>query len=104
MPTEQFEGKITTFRLQNPQQGDRQLEVRLESAEYENVDAVFTSVNAVERILKPFYEKERPGEWAQIAEQLQAQRSGPVCVVLHKYRCTLVVPPINWNSQRPIIL
>jgi hypothetical protein len=103
MATEQFQGKITTFRLRNPRE-DRELEVRLESADYDNVDAVFTSVNAVERILKPFYEKEKPGEWPQIAEQLQRQRLGPVCVTLHKYRCTLIVPPINWEGRSPITL
>jgi hypothetical protein len=103
MATDRFDGKITTFRMQSPQ-GDRELEVRLESADYQNVDAVFTSVNAVERILKPFYEKEKPNEWALIAEQLEQQRSGSVCMVLHKYRCTLIVPPIDWDSKRPIIL
>jgi hypothetical protein len=103
MATDRFDGKIATFRMQSPQ-GDRELEVRLESADYQNVDAVFTSVNAVERILKPFYEKEKPGEWAAIAEQLEQQRSGPVCMVFHRYRCTLMVPPIDWNSRRPIIL
>ena len=102
-PVEPFRGKITSIRFRHPRE-DRELEVRFESEEYDNVDAVFTSVNAVERLLVPFYEGREVGSGERLLREARRQALEDVCMILHTYRCTYLVPRIDWRTRSPIIL
>jgi hypothetical protein len=100
---ERHQGRIASIRLQHPTE-DRYLEVRFESGKYDQVDVVFTSVNAVQRILVPFYEAIKPGEGEQLLRETEGQQLDGTCMVLHQYRCRSAVPEIDWDTRSPIIL
>jgi hypothetical protein len=100
---ERHQGRIKSIRFRHPRE-DRYLEVQFESAEYESVDIIFTSLNAVERILVPFYEGEHRGGGEELLEQVRAQQLDGTCMVLHQYRCRSAVPEIDWKTRSPIRL
>jgi hypothetical protein len=96
---------ILSVRLRHPTE-DRDLEVRLDTEEFSTVDAVFITVNAVERILIPFYEKveKNMAKAAKLREEVEEHRLGPICLVFHKLRTSFLVPDIDWNAKSPIRL
>ena len=96
------EGGILSVRLRRPTDGS-ELEVRLQSGEYRDVDAVFTSVKAVENILVLFYGTDEKAV-AKLHKEVQQQQLHGVCFVLHKYPCGSLVPKIDWSDPSPIIL
>jgi hypothetical protein len=91
-------GQIRSVRFRHPNE-DRDIRVTFVSEDYSEVDAVFTSVNAVTRILIPFYEDWKPKVAAMLREEVKAQQLDGVCLVLHKYVCRRAVPPIDWNAK-----
>ena len=75
--------RILSVRLRRPT-GNQDLEVRFETPEYrDDVDAVFTSVDVVEKILVPFYQA-RDGSGQELLREVREQASGDVCLLLHK--------------------
>lgn len=94
---------ITSLRLRHPRE-DRELEVRIETGKYKQVDAVFISVDAVDRILIPFYQGTDSRIAEELRNQVQEQRLEDACVVLHKLSCRFGVPAIDWSATSPIIL
>lgn len=95
--------RILSVRLRRPT-GDQELEVRFETKEYDEVDAVFTSVDAVKKILVPFYEGIKRGDGEQLLKEAQDQAQDDVCMVLHKKPCSRIVPRIDWKATSPIRL
>ena len=93
-------GWIQSVRLRHPTQ-DRDLEVRFETEDCHNIDAVFTTVNVALRVLVPFYDK---SVGAELVKQIEAQQLDGVCLVLHKRVCGSMVPSIDWNTRSPIRL
>jgi hypothetical protein len=98
----QHEG-IVSFRMLRPG-GDGELEIIFESGQYQRVDVVFTSVNAVETILVPFYEKRSAKEAEELRKAVEAQQQDDTCVVAHKRTCSYMVPDIDWEGPSPIHL
>jgi hypothetical protein len=98
-------GRILSVRLRHPTE-DRDLEVRLDSKKFSTVDAVFTSVDAVERILIPFYENVEHDlkKAADLRKAIQKQRHEDICVVVHRRSTSFMVPDIDWSSKSPIRL
>lgn len=94
---------IKSVRLPHPTE-DRELEVRLQTGQYKEVDAVFTSVDVVNRILIPYYQATHPERAEQLQNQVQAQQLNDICFVLHKMSCSGLVPPIDWSAPSPINL
>ena len=94
---------IVSVRFRHPTQ-NRDIEVRLESEEYRNIDAVFTSVDAFERILLPFYQGARRDEGEELRNRVVEQRQGDGCFVVHRYPCYGMVPDIDWATSGPIRL
>lgn len=93
-------GWIQSVHLRHPTQ-ERDLEVRFETEEYREIDAVFTTVNAARRILVPFYD-ERDG--AELDRQIEEQQLDGVCLALHRKVCGFIVPGIDWNTRSVIRL
>jgi hypothetical protein len=98
-------GWILSVRLRHPTE-DRDLEVRLDAKEFSTVDAVFITVDAVEKVLIPFYEQVEKdmAKAAKLREEVQEHRQGDICLVYHKLRTSFVVPDIDWNARSPIRL
>lgn len=94
---------IVSVRFRHPTQ-NRDIDVRLETEEYGHVDAVFTSVDAFEKILLPFYQGARRAEGEELRSRVEQQRQGDGCLVLHKYPCYGMVPDIDWNTLGTIRL
>lgn len=95
--------RILSVRLRRPT-GDQDLEVRFETPECrDDVDAVFTSVDIVEKILVPYYQA-RDGSGEELLREVRKQARGDVCLVLHKLSCRRLVPPIDWSADSPIVL
>ncbi len=90
--------RILSVRLRHPN-GDRDLEVRFESDEYHDVDAVFTSVDAVKKLLIPFYEQKNREDAEEFRKEVDKQAQGDVCMVIHKLSCKRIVPLIDWNAK-----
>jgi DNA-binding LytR/AlgR family response regulator len=94
---------IRSFSMVRPG-GQGELEIIFESGQYRRVDAVFTSVNAVETILIPFYQERSAKEADELREALEAQQSDNVCMVLHMRTCSFRVPDIDWEGPSTIHL
>ena len=90
--------RILSVRLRHPS-GDGELEVRFESAECDDVDAVFTSVDAVKKLLIPFYEQKDRKDAEAFLREVEEQEQGGVCIVLHKLSCRRLVPRIDWTAK-----
>jgi hypothetical protein len=87
---------MLSFRFRHPTQ-DGHFEVKVDSKD-DAVDAVFLTVDAVEKILMPVY-RDKPGVAAELRLRVEQQQQGGVCVVLHKYSCRSAVPPIDWKTR-----
>jgi hypothetical protein len=94
---------IISVRLQHPTE-DRELEVRIQTGKYQEPDAVFTSVDVVNRILIPYYQATSPETVEELRKQVREQQLNDICLVLHQRPCSRLVPPINWSDPSPIIL
>lgn len=92
---------IVSLRMWRPG-GEGELEIIFESGKYRQVDAVFTSLNVVERILIPFYQSTDERRARELWEAVQAQQKDGVCVVAHKRMCSYMVPDIDWEAASPI--
>jgi hypothetical protein len=97
-----YEKGILSVRFRHPTE-DRDLEVRI-NAKDDAVDAVFTTVDAVTKILMPFYRAISPAEAEDLRRRVEEQRQGNACIVLHKYSCKGAVPAIDWKAKSPIKL
>ena len=95
--------RIVAVRFRRPG-GNQDLEVRFESDQYNDADAVFTSVDAVEKILVPLYESLKAGDGKRLLEEVRKQEQDGVCLVIHKFSCRRLVPAIDWNAESPIRL
>jgi|SRR5215216_4198152 len=95
--------RIVSVRFRHPTQ-NRDIEVRFDTEEYRNIDAVFTTVDAFERILLPFYQGARHDEGEDLRHQVEEQRQDDSCFVAHRYPCGGLVPYIDWDSSGPIRL
>ncbi len=94
-------GRILSVRLRHPD-GDRDLTVRIRVDKASLVDAVFTTVYAVKRILIPAYDSKE--KQARLLKDVTKQQLNEVCFVLHKRVCGTVVPSIDWDAPSPIVL
>lgn len=94
---------IVSLRMLRPG-GEGELEIIFESGKYEKVDAVFTSLSAVERILIPFYESTDMRRSEELSAAVRAQQRDGVCVVPHMRTCSFLVPDIDWDAPSPIHL
>lgn len=94
---------IVSFRMIRPG-GREELEIIFDSGQYQRVDAVFTSLNAVETILIPFYAQRSAKEAEELRKAVMAQQKDDVCVVAHKKTCSYMVPDIEWDGPSPIHL
>jgi hypothetical protein len=94
---------IVALRVRRPDE-ERTVEIRLSSEDVANVDAVFITVDASERILKSFYEDvERDKDKAdRLQRQIDEHRVGNICLVLHKRMTSFLVPEIDWSARSPI--
>jgi hypothetical protein len=95
--------RVVSIRIRRPS-GHEEIEVRLESPDYDDVDAIFTSVDVVEKMLVPFYDARHAGSGKELSKEVREQAKDGVCMVLHKLSCGRIVPPINWNATSPIVL
>ncbi len=83
---------IVSFRVRHPTE-DREIEVTIGALD---VDAVFTSVDAVKKLLIPFYHGD---EAKELLERVEKQQEGGNCIVLHRKPCSGIVPQINWKDS-----
>ena len=97
-----FEKGIVLVRFRHPTE-NRELEVHINEKD-KAVDAVFTSVDAVEKILMPSFSARYPKEAPDLLKRVEAQRRGDNCFIIHKYSCRSAVPAIDWNAKAPIRL
>lgn len=96
-----FEKGIVSVRFRHPDKGE--IEVKINKDD-KSVDVVFTTVDAVNKILLPSFSARYPDEAAELRERVEAQRRGDHCVVLHRWSCRSAVPPIDWDTKGPIML
>jgi hypothetical protein len=97
-----YEEGIISVRFRHPTE-DRELEVKINAKDM-GVDAVFITVDAVNKILMPYYQHLAPAEAEDLRKRVEEQRQGNACVVLHKFSCKQAVPAINWSAKAPIKL
>jgi hypothetical protein len=57
---------------------------------------VFTSVDAVKKILIPLYGVD---EGKNLLKQVEKHQLDDNCIVLHKYPCSGLAPQIDWNAS-----
>lgn len=98
-------GRILSVRLRHPTE-DRDLEIWLDNKEFDEVDAVFSSVYGVETLLIPFYEQVEKDETkvAKLRKEVEEHRLNDTVVVAHKRTTSFVVADIDWNAPSPIRL
>lgn len=96
-----FEKGILSVRFRHPDKGEMEVQINEDD---KAVDVVFTTVDAVNKILLPSFEARYPHEGPELRARLEAQRSGDNCFVLHKYSCRSAVPLIDWDAKSPIKL
>lgn len=97
-----FEKGIKSVRLPRPTNGEP-LDVVF-NPEDTRVDAVFITVDAVEKILLPFYRGRNAAEAEDLLKRVRKQQANGYCFVPHQYSCKVAVPPIDWNAASPIVL
>jgi hypothetical protein len=93
----EFHKGIVTVRFRHPSEKG-ELEVRINAVD-DAADVVFISVDAVDKILIPTYQRTNPADAADLRQRVELQRRGDNCVVLHKYSCMYAVPPIDWSKS-----
>jgi len=96
-----YDKGIVSVRLRHPRE-DRELEVRINTTDVA-VDAVFITVDAVNKILMPVYQA-KPAEADDLRRRVEEQQRDGTCLVIHQYSCKSFVPPIDWNAKSPINL
>jgi hypothetical protein len=94
-----FDKGIISVRLPHPS-GQGHLDLRMAT---KDVDALFVSVDAVAKILAPHYDRTLGrGEGEKLLNEVKQQGLDPWCVVIHKYSCGRIVPPIRLDAKSPI--
>jgi len=96
-----FEKGILSVRFRHPEKGEMEVQINNDD---QAVDVVFTTVDAVNKILLPSFRALYPHEAPELLARVEAQRSGQHCLVLHKYSCRSAVPAVNWDAKSPIKL
>lgn len=97
-----FEKGIVSVRLRHPRE-ERELEVVFNPKD-RRVDAVFITVDAVEKILLPLYRGRNAAEAEDLLKRVRKQQENGYCFVPHQYSCKFAVPLIDWNAKSPILL
>lgn len=97
-----YDKGIVSLRFRHPTE-DRDLEVKLNAKDM-GADAVFITVDAVNKILMPYYQHLDPAEAEDLRKRVEEQQLGGAVVVLHKFSCKKAVPAINWSAKSPIKL
>ena len=96
-----FEQGILSVRFRHPDKGEMEVQINKDD---QTVDVVFTTVDAVNKILLPSFSARYPHEASELRARVEAQRSGEHCFVIHQYSCRSAVPAINWDAKSPIKL
>lgn len=97
-----FDKGIVSVRLHHPR-GKGEIDVVF-SPKDRRVDAVFITVDAVEKILLPFYRGRNAAQAEDLLRRVREQQDNGYCFVPHQYSCKVAVPPIDWNAPSPIVL
>jgi hypothetical protein len=88
-----YDKGLVSFRVRHPTDGE--IEVTIGDSHLD-VDAVFTSVDAVKKFLMPTYKEK---EAKDLLNRVEKQQNGGNCIVLHKYPCGNIVPNVNWKDH-----
>lgn len=98
----EFKG-ISRLRVPRPG-GTDELEFIFGSSEYQELDAVFTSVDVVQRILIPHYQRVQPEVVTQIEEAIKTRSRYGMIILPHKRTCSMRFPEFDWDATSPIEL
>lgn len=96
---------ITSITMKRPG-GSDELEIIFSSSDYQEVDAVFTSVDVVQKILIPYYEQTGDAKTVDsINESIQNRSVNGMMLLPHKKTCKMVFPNVDWRkAESPVTL